>query len=504
MLFLDKVCRSIMLVTDHYSRGFNMRIFLVHTCFLGAFMLLAACSTNPTSGRPMFSAISEGQEASMGAGEHPKIMAQMGGVNDTQELNFMVARIGARLAPHAERHDVRWTFTVLNDEMVNAFAVPGGYIYVTRGLLALAQDESQVAGVIAHEMGHVNARHSAQQMSQDLLANIGLQAIGIATGSNVATQMGGIGADLYMKGYSRSHEFEADALGVKYLAAAGYDPYAAAKFLQQLQRSTELEARIAGKPAGSEMSRYFSTHPQTPERVTRARALADALPKNPDAETGRTAYLNAIKGTIYGGDAKGGFVRGNEFIHPGLKIRFKAPEGFRIQNTDKAVIASNNNGAIAIFDTAKAATDDAGGFISNIWAPNANLGNQERITVNGLAGATASGSLNTSDGAKDAQLVALSAGPGQFYRLLFLAPQGQMGRYAESFRRSTYSFTHDADIAGVSPNRIRVVTARAGDTVQSLAARMQVTDSALERFCLINGLTPDSRINTGDQVKIVE
>lgn len=477
-----------------------MRFFLVST----AFLLLTACSTNPTSGRPMFSAISEGQEASMGAGEHPKVMAQMGGANDTQELNFMVARIGARLAQHAERQDVRWTFTVLNDEMVNAFAIPGGYIYVTRGLLALAQDESQVAGVIAHEMGHVNARHSAQQMSQGILAQVGLQVLGIATGSNVATQVGGIGADLYMKGYSRAHEFEADALGVKYLAAAGYDPYAEAKFLQQLQRSTELEARIAGKAAGQEMAGYFSTHPQTPERVTRAMALAEALPKNANAEIGRNDYLNAIKGTIYGGDAKGGFVRGTEFIHPSLKIRFAVPENFRIQNTDKAVIASNNSGAIVVFDTARAATDDAGGFISNIWAPNSNLSGKERITVNGLSGATASSSLNTSDGAKDAQLVALSAGPGQFYRLLFLTPQGQMGRYAENFRRTTYSFEHDESIAKVSPNRIRIVTARAGDTVQSLASRMRVQDSPLERFCLINGLSPDSQIRTGDQVKIVE
>jgi predicted Zn-dependent protease len=477
------------------------RIFLA----LIALLSLDACTTSPTSGKKIFTGVvSEQKEAEIGASQHSAALRQFGGVNETQELNEMVAMIGARLAPHAERKNMRWTFTVLNDDMVNAFAVPGGYVYITRGLLALAQDESQVAAVLAHEMGHVNARHSAQQMSQGLLANIGIQAIGIATGSNVAAQLGSTAGDLYLKGYSRSHEHEADALSVKYLTAAGYDPYAAMKFMEQLNRSTQFEAQMAGKAAGAELFSYFSTHPQTPERIVRTKQLADQMPRVNNPTVNRSGYLRAINNTVYGGSGKEGFVRGRDFIHPELKIRFTAPDGFTIKNTPKAVIASNTQGALMIFDTARSSGADAGGFIAGAWAPNAQLSGQENITVNGLAGATAATQMSSSEGAKDARLVALEGTNNLFYRLLFIAPAGQMGNYADAFRRATYSFAHDNSIASISPNRIKVVTVRSGDTVQSMAARMAVKDFAVERFCLLNNLSPNSKLSLGDQVKVVE
>lgn len=467
--------------------------------------VVSSCTTSPTTGKPIFTGVvSEQQETQIGAQQHGQILRQFGGVNDTQALNEMVAMIGARLAPHAERQNTRWTFTVLDDDLVNAFAVPGGYIYITRGLIALAQDESQVAAVLAHEMGHVNARHSAQQMSQGMLANIGIQAIGIATGSNVAAQLGSTAGDLYLKGYSRTHEFEADALSVKYLAAAGYDPFATAKFLRQLEKSTAFEARVAGKPAGQELFSYFSTHPATSERIIRAEQLASTVPIPQNPIINRAGYLKAIHGTVYGSDGSEGFVRGTQFIHPELKIRFKAPDGFTIQNTPKAVIASNKQGALMIFDMARAQGVDAGGFITNNWVPNALLAGQERITVNGLDGATAATQLSGTQGTKDARLVALDGGDGRFYRLLFLAPQGQMGNYADAFRRATYSFERDESIASIKPARIKVVTVRPGDTVQTFANRMAVDEFALERFCLLNGLSPNSKLEVGDQVKVVE
>lgn len=477
------------------------RIFLS----LFALSFLAACTTSPTSGQQIFTGVvSEQREAQIGAEEHPKALRQFHGVNDTQNLNLMVARIGARLAPYAERKDVSWTFTVLNDDTVNAFAIPGGYVYVTRGLLGLAQDESQVAAVLAHEMGHVNARHSAQQMSQGMLANIGIQAIGIATGSSVAAQLGGTGADLYLKSYSRSHEFEADALSVKYLSQAGYDPFAAEKFLKQLERSTQFEQRMASKAANAGMFSYLSTHPQTPDRIGRAHALATQVPSNPNGTVNRSGYWQAINGTIYGDSGDGGFVRGNNFIHPKLKIRYTVPDGFKIKNTDKAVIATDGNGAAVVFDTARAQTDDAGGFLAGVWAPNTALREQEIITVNNLRGATAATQLQSNQGVKDARLVALNGGNGLFYRLLFVAPAGRMNDYANAFRHTTYSFTHDASITGISPARIKIVSVRSGDTVQSMANRMQVADFALERFCLLNDLSPNDKLSLGEQVKIVE
>ena len=264
-------------------------------------LMLAACVTSPTSGKPIFASLMNSeQENQLGMTERDNVLKQYNGVSDNQAMNAFVNRVAAKLIPHAERKDISWTFTVLNDDIVNAFAVPGGYIYVTRGLLNLAQDESQVAAVLGHEMGHINAMHSAQQMSQTMVANLGLQALSIATGTDAAGQLGGVGADLFLKKYSREHELEADALAVRYLAAAGYDPYANTKFLDLLEKYTELEQRMAGSKSGDQLASFFATHPPTPERVIRARQIADQMPKPVHPVVNRDAYLHAVDGTVYG------------------------------------------------------------------------------------------------------------------------------------------------------------------------------------------------------------
>ncbi len=487
-----------------------MRSTLKITSALLTVLTLVGCATNPTSGERIFSIVSPEQESQIGAQQYTQSVKQFGGVSESAKLNEFVARIGARLVPFAERKEVKWTFTVLNSEVVNAFATPGGYVYVTRGLLALAQDESQVAAVLAHEMGHINARHSAQQMSQGMLANIGLQAIGIATGSNVASQVGGVGADLFLKGYSRQHEFESDALSVRYLAKAGYDPYANAKFLTMLQQYAELESRMQGQKAGAELFSYFSTHPQTGERIVRARNLAAQAETSSSPIINRAGYLNAIDGVVYGQSSDQGFVRGQTFLHPGLKIRFDAPEGFVMKNTASKVIAQNQNGGAMIFDmgqsTGQGTANDPGSYISGVWAANAVLSDQERININGFDAATASAQVSSNEGLKDSRLIALSAGNNRFYRLVFLAPKGQMNNYAVAYRRATYSFRQlsSGDAQSAAPDRVRVITVKSGDTIQSLAARMPVKDFAIERFCLLNGITSSDVLRPGDTVKTVQ
>lgn len=476
------------------------------SALLASVFLLSSCTTSPTSGQSIFTGlVSTQQENELGASEHQKIIAQYNGVADNQALNDLVQKIGRKLAPYSERHDVNWTFTVLNDDIVNAFAVPGGYIYITRGLLNLAQDESQVAAVLAHEMGHINARHSAQQMSQSMVTNLGLSALSIATGSNLAGQAGSVGADLFIKSYSRAHELEADAQSVKYLAAAGYDPYANTKFLAMLEEYTELERRMAGSTEGKNLGSFFATHPPTPERVVRARALADQMPKVANAIVSRDTYLRAIDGTVYGDSAEQGFVRGQQFIHPGLGISFDVPEGFKLKNTPTKVIAENGKGAAVQFDMGQGGTTDPASYITTFWAAGSPLSEQQRITVNGMNAATAATQMSSSEDNVDAQLVAIDAGNGKYYRLIYAAPVGQMAKYSTEFRRSTYSFGRisKADAARISPNRVRLIKVKSGDTIQSLAAQMPVKDFAVERFCLLNGLTPNSKLEVGAVIKTV-
>lgn len=442
----------------------------------------------------------------MGSSERENILKEFNGISDNEAMNAYVQKIGAKLTPYAERKDVTFTFTVLNDDIVNAFAVPGGYIYITRGLLNIAQNEGQVAAVLGHEMGHINARHSAQQMSQSMVANLGLQVLGVATGSDLATQAGGVGADLFIKKYSRAHELEADALAVRYLSEAGYDPYANTQFLAMLERYTELEQRMSGSQAGNDLASFFATHPPTPERVNRARVLADQMPKTTNPIINRAEYLRAVDGTVYGDSAEQGFVRGRQFIHPGLKIKFEVPNGFRIQNSAKQVVATNPSGATIVFDMGQGPVADPAEYIVSSWAPNARTTNQEKISVNEFPAATARTSMIMNGSQHDAQLLAMSAGGGKFYRLLFLTPAGQLDRYSAEFRRTTYSFAglsaKEQELA--NPNRVRLIKVNTGDTVQSLSSKMSVTDYAAERFCLLNGLELNSTLKPGDTVKTVQ
>lgn len=471
-----------------------------------ALLLLGGCTTSPTSGQSIFTGfVSPQQEAQIGADSRTEIMKEFNGESDNQAMNALVQKIGAKLVPHAERKEVIFSFTVLNDDIVNAFAVPGGHIFITRGLINLAQSESEVAAVLAHEMGHINARHSAQQMSQSMIANLGLQVLGVATDSTAALQASSVGADLFMKKYSRNHELEADALAVRYLAAAGYDPFANAKFLQRLADYTALQQRMAGSAAGNELGSFFATHPPTQERVNRATALAGQTPPVQNPVTNRETYLRAVDGTVYGDSAEQGFVRGRQFIHPVLRVKFEVPQGFRIQNTPKQVIATDASGATILFDMGEGRIDDAVDYITTSWAPNAATGNQEVIEVNGMPGATASTRMLVNGRQQEGQLVAISAGNNKFYRLVFLAPAGGMSRYATEFRRTTYSLSKltNRDVELASPNRVRLIKVKQGDTIQSLAAQMPVPDFAVERFCLLNGLQPGDRLTPGDTLKTV-
>ena len=243
-----------------------------------AFLLLAAvpsCTPNPATGQQDFTLfMSESEESRIGAQEHSKIIDRYGGVYDDLEIGAYVAEIGGRLAANSERANASFTFTVLNTPDVNAFALPGGYVYVTRGLIALANSEAELAGVVAHEIGHVIARHTAQRYSRAAATQIGATLLGALVGSREVGDLLQVGGQLYLLSFSRSQEFEADTLGIRYLNRTGYDPVAEAQFLQNLGREKDLQNRLAKRDARDRQSDFLATHPNTPERVQRAIAAA--------------------------------------------------------------------------------------------------------------------------------------------------------------------------------------------------------------------------------------
>lgn len=475
---------------------------------LASLLLLAAtagCSTNPATGREEFTVMSPGQEQQVGAQEHPRILQEFGGVYDENpELNAYVAEIGGRIRAVSELPNQTFTFTLLDTDQVNAFALPGGYVYVTRGLVALANSEAELAGVIAHEIGHVTARHTANRVTTGVFAGLGAAVLGAVTGSQAIAQAASLGAQAYVQGYSRDQEFEADQLGVRYLARAGYQPQAMASFLGSLQGDSRLAAQIAGREGTEPEASLFSTHPRTADRIQRAVAAVDASTSG-DTFDGRDVYLERLQGTIYGDSPDQGFVRGRTFIHPKLDFRFDVPEGFRLQNTASAVVATRSDGAAIKLDGGKLASNvSMQRYLTDQWLAGAPISNVETIKVNGMEGATAVTRGTTDQGQVDVRAVAVRFDTDQIYRFLFVTPANLTGALAEDFRRTTYSFRHlNADERAVKPFRIGLVRVAAGDTPETLARLMPFEDFPLERFRVLNGLEPGEPLQTGQLVKIV-
>ncbi|MGH6720354.1 MAG: M48 family metalloprotease [Alphaproteobacteria bacterium] len=244
-----------------------------------AFALAAGsgCTVNPATGQQEFTVVGPEQEAAMGRAEHPKALEAFGGVYEEDiELNAYVAGVGARLRAVSELEDQPFTFTVLDSPVVNAFALPGGYVYVTRGLLALAATEAELAGVLAHEIGHVTARHTAQRVTTGLFASLGAAVLGAATGNQAVADLAQVGAAAYVQSFSREQELEADTLGVRYLVRAGYDPRAMASFLRSLELHGVFEATLAGREGREPEASLFASHPRTAERIVLATDAAIA------------------------------------------------------------------------------------------------------------------------------------------------------------------------------------------------------------------------------------
>lgn len=465
-----------------------------------AVIFLAACSTNPATGDRQFTALlPASSEAQVGAQEHSKVEAQFGKFM-TGPIADYVNRIGQKVAANTERSDVQYKFYVIDSPMVNAFALPGGYIYISRGLLTLANSEAELAAVIGHEIGHVTARHAAERMSQGTIVGLGAAVLGAASGNQAIGQAASTGANLYLSSYSRGQEHQSDELGVRYLSRAGYNPQAMADFLQSLDAQSKLDAKQAGKN-GSGFN-YFSTHPLTAERVQQARAEASNFPAN--ATDNRPAFLRMINGLTYGDSADQGFARGNRFYHPPLGFTFTVPSGSQISNGATQVVANHPNGTVVIFDVAKSQSDPMT-YLRQSWLKGEAAAQVENITVNGMRGATAAFSGSVQGRPVTVRLVAIEWKAGEIYRFQMAIPKGVSNAFITELKETTYSLRRMTDVEknSVKPKRLIVLEARAGETIQSMAAKMDLEGNREEQFLVLNGMNPSDRIIAGQPYKIV-
>ncbi|NKB59457.1 MAG: M48 family metalloprotease [Alphaproteobacteria bacterium] len=483
-----------------------MAITRRHFCGLTACSLVAGlgtgCTVNPATGSRDLILVNPDEEKQIGLREHPKILAQFGGVYKDSAAAGYVASIGGKLAATTETPSLGFTFTLLDSPIVNAFALPGGYVYISRGLMALAGNEAELAGVLGHEIGHVVARHSAQRQSQSMLAQLGVGLLGAVTGRE-SSQLAGTVAGLYLRSYSRDQELEADMLGIRYLRRTGYDINAMASFLARLRANSQLEAQIAGR-SPNEVDSYdiTATHPRTIERVQRAAALSGG---KQNGRRDRNSYLKALDGMIFGDGPEQGYTLGRRFAHPKLRFEFSVPQGFKLQNRPDRIAAASKQAKAAIIFTAapKPYRGTMSAYLSGVWGRGAALNDLEAIKINGFGAATAW--VRARDGRTDYRLIAIRFDSKHIFRFVFAAAPAAMQKLAPAFQRTTYSFKRlsPAQAAVLQPKRLKIVAVRATDTVGRLSGRMAFEDFRQERFVTLNGLGDKRPLASLKRVKLV-
>jgi predicted Zn-dependent protease len=430
--------------------------------------------------------------------EHQRILAAYGGAYTEPRLEALIERTVERLVASSERPDLRYKVTILNSPAVNAFALPSGHLYATRGLLALANDSSELASVLAHEMAHVIARHAAIREDQARQAAIVSRVINDVLSD---PQMGALAlakSKIALASFSRAQEFEADGIGVGIAARAGFDPFGAVRFLNSLGRNAELKSNGNIDPR---LLDFVSSHPATPERVKNAQANARQFSAPGGGERDRDAYLGGIDGLIFGEDPSEGFVRGRRFLHPKLGFTFTAPEGFSLENTAQAVLGVREGGAQALrLDVVRVPAEQGlTDYLASGWIENVDSASVEDLTLNGFPAATAI----ARGGQWTFRLYVVRFGT-EAYRFIFASKQ--TGTDVERiFRESVGTFRRMrlAEIEAARPLRLKVVAVAAGESVEQLASRMAVSDRKVDRFRVLNGLAPGQTIKAGDRVKIV-
>jgi predicted Zn-dependent protease len=449
-------------------------------------------------------------EAQQGAQYHPQFLAEFGGAMTGPHAAY-VEQVGKNIAVQSGLGNARESFTVslLNSPVHNAFAVPGGYIYTTRQLVTLMNNEAELAGVLGHEVGHVAARHS-QRRQQTAQRNSILGVLG-AIGSSILLGDSTLGSTLsrgFLQGsqlltlsFSRAQELEADNLGIEYLAKAGYDRRAMSTVLASLAAQNALDARLQGRNAS--VPEWASTHPDPASRVQAALTRAGAVT---GGVTNRDTFLTRIDGLRYGDDPAQGVIEGSTFIHPELRLAFTAPQGFYMINGTRAVSIQGQSGQAQMtlapyggnLETyVRQQFTALGGQQNSTLAP-AQL---QRTTVNGLPAAYGVARVANGNSQVDVTVFAYEFAPDRAYHFVAIAPAGQAGTFNamfQSMRRITQS-----EATSVIPKKLQVVTVARGDTVASLARRMAYDSAQEERFRVLNALGNGATVTPGQKVKIV-
>jgi predicted Zn-dependent protease len=467
---------------------------------LGLALLVAACATNPATGRRQLMIMSEGEEIQLGRQGDGEVRKTMGVYQDAA-LQRYVERVGRQLAQASKRPNLPWTFTIVDESAVNAFALPGGYIYLTRGIMPFLRDESEMAAVLGHEVGHVDARHSAEQASNQTFAGGGLAILGVLVPeAQPYAQAASVSLSLLFLKHSRSAELEADQLGVRYITSNGWAPQGMPGLLSTLARLDEASGSRRGVP------NWAATHPPAADRVTKVQEAVRLAASSRDARTTNAAeFENHLSGLVYGDSREDGIIRGSEFIHPILRFALRFPDGWEIMNSAEQVVATRgeNSNAAMLLEVAPTNGSPEQTARTVLGKSGFQEVRGERRQLNGL-----DAYVGLYEGVIDNRRVQMQAAiirsGNQSYFVAGLAPSGEYGAVSSAFSRTISSFrplsAQEAD--RIQPDRIQLYTARSGDTWAALAQRTggRVRPATL---AIMNGSDPAAAPRPGDRLRLV-
>jgi predicted Zn-dependent protease len=483
------------MTTTDAARG-RRTIGLVAALLLA--LAAAGCSAIGTGGPT--AAIFSGDASLRGGAdseEHARIVAAYGGVYRDDHLEQALAGIVSRVVAASDRPEQPYRITILNAPAINAFALPDGHLYLTRGLLALANDSAEIAAVLAHEMGHVTANHAQQRETRARNTLIARQTLNDVISDEESRRMALAASQRSLAAFSRQQELEADSIGIRTVSRAGYDPFAASRFLTAMAKFADYRAIIAAPEGRPD---FLSTHPTTPERVQLAEQTAREIGGGA-ADIARDRYLDGINGMVYGDDPSQGFVRDRRFVHPGLAIGFAVPNGFVIDNTSDAVLATGPDGTALRFDAVAVAEGmDLPAYLRSGWVNGLDDNSIQSFAINGLAAASARAQAK----GWRFQIVVIQADGPAAYRFIFAnEADSEAFRQAANATVGTFRTLSAPELAAFKPLRVRVVTAAAGDTELSLSRQMRGVDRGRDLFDLINGLAPGTPVAPGTRLKVV-
>lgn len=478
---------------------------LTRSTMIIMFLILGGCAVNPVTGKKQVALMSEAQELALGAESDPQIIAQFG-LYDDAEMKSFIELHGNEMAAISHRPNLQFHFRILDSPVVNAFAVPGGYVYFTRGIMAHFNNEAEFAGVLGHEIGHVTARHSVDQYTKSTIAQVLLigglivskELRAFANEANVAMQL------MFLK-YSRDHESQSDELGVEYSTKVGYDAREMAGFFKTLQK--------LGDEGGDEIPDFLSTHPNPADRfnnVTKLAAEWQAKVPKPSYKINRDSYLNLVNGIVYGEDPREGYVEQGIFYHPELKFQYPVPSSWDLVNTPTQVqMASPNGDALMVFSAAK------GNSLQEVATSSASslgltVSSSRQVTINGLKGLEVQSTQTSQDQntgeTSTLQIQSMYISYGQLVYIFHgvALPTGFQAN-KPSFDKSMNGFKElkDQSKINVLPEKIKVVPVKQSGTLAQALNSYGIPMSRHRELSVINGMDIADPVKEKDKIKIL-